>query len=156
MLLDLVVETAVVPHGLVGMRAEKDTRVMVCHSLEISDRDPIPKWDFQEPGARLRPWLRELSFWRHDTSTPVNKQGVKLYKALPFGTIGRSLADQFSEDQICSSQGFDLIIGAIRHHFRSYLEAESEVQAEVALYQTTRAPKGTLVGIHVTNQQQTS
>ena len=66
-------------------------------------------------------------------------------RALPIGTIGRSLADQFS-DQFCSSQGFDLIIGAIRHHFRSYLEAEPEVQAEVALYQTTRAPKGTFVG----------
>ena len=23
--------------------------------MEISDRDPIPKWDCQEPGARLRP-----------------------------------------------------------------------------------------------------
>ena len=34
MLLDLVVETAVdrMPRGLVGMRAEKDTMVMVCHS----------------------------------------------------------------------------------------------------------------------------
>ena len=41
--------------------------------MEFSDRDPIPKWDFQEPGARLKPWLRELSFWRHDTSTLVNK-----------------------------------------------------------------------------------
>ena len=113
--------------------------------MEFSDRDPIPKWDFQDPGARLRPWLRELSFWRHDTSTPVNKQGVKLYKALPLGTIGRSLADQFSEDQICSGHGLDLIIGAIRHHFRSYLEAEPEVQAEIALYQSTRSPKGTFV-----------
>ena len=113
--------------------------------MEISDRDPIPKWDFQEPGARLKPWLRELSFWRHDTSTPVNKQGVKLYKASLLRTIGRSLADQFSEDQICSGQGFDLIIGAIRHHFRSYLEAEPEVQAEIALYQSTRSPKGTFV-----------
>ena len=113
--------------------------------MEIWDRDPIPKWDFQEPGARLRPWSRELSFWRHDTSTPANKQGVKLYKALHLGTIGRSLADQFSEDQICSGQGFDLIIGAIRHHFRSYLEAEPEVQAEIALYQTTRIQKGTCV-----------
>ena len=110
--------------------------------MDISDLDPIPKWDFQEPSARLRPWLRELTFWRHDTSTPVNKQGVKLYKALPLGTIGRSLADQFSEDQIYSSQGFDLIIGAIRHHFRSYLELEPEVQAEVALYQTTGLRKG--------------
>ena len=113
--------------------------------MEFSDRDPIPKWDFQEPGARLKPWLRELSFWRHDTSIPVNKQCVKLYKSLPLGTIGRSLADQFSEDQICSGQGFDLIIGAIRHHFRSYLEAEPEVQAETALYQSTRSPTGTFV-----------
>ena len=64
---------------------------------------------------------------------------------MPLGTIGRSLADQFSEDQICSSQGFDLVIGAIRHHFRSYLEAEPEVQAEIALYQTMRVPKGTFV-----------
>ena len=51
--------------------------------MEFSDRDPIQKWDFQEPGARLKPWLRELSFWRLDTSIPVNKQGVKLYKSLP-------------------------------------------------------------------------
>ena len=80
------------------------------------------------------------------TSTLVHKHDVKPYKALPLGTIGRSLADQFSEDQFCSSQGFDLIIGAIRHHFRSYLEAEPEVQAEIALYQSTRAPKGTFVG----------
>ena len=113
--------------------------------MEFSDRDPIPKWDLQEPGARLKPWLGELSFWRHDTSTPVNKQGVKLYKALPLGTIGRSLADQFSEDEICSGQGFDLTIGAIRHHFRSYLEAEPEVQAEIALYQSTRSSNGTFV-----------
>ena len=75
----------------------------------------------------------------------MNNHGVKLYKALPLGTIGRSLADPFSEDQICSSQGFDLIIGAIRRHYRSYLEGEPEVQAEVALYQIMRAPKGTFV-----------
>ena len=75
----------------------------------------------------------------------MNKHGVKLYKALPLGTVGRSLADQFSEDQICSNQGFDLTIGAIRHHFRSYLEAEPEVLEEIALYQSTRAPKGTFV-----------
>ena len=33
----------------------------------------------------------------------------------------------------------------MRHHFRSYLEAELEVQAEVAMYQTTRTLKGTLM-----------
>ena len=127
------------------MRAEKGYKGGVMPFMDFSDRDPIPRWDSQEPGARLKPWLRELSFWRHDTSTPVNKQGVKLYKSLPLGTFGRSLADQCSEDQICSGQGFDLIIGAIRHHFRSYLVAEPEVQAETALYQSTRSPKGTFV-----------
>ena len=40
---------------------------------------------------------------------------------------------------------FDLIIDAFLHHFRSFLEAEPEVQAEVALYQTTRTPTGTFV-----------
>ena len=73
----------------------------------------------------------------------VNKQGDKLYKSLSLGTICRSFADQFSEDQIFSGQGFDLIFGAIRHHFRSYLEAEPKVQAEIALYQSARSPKGT-------------
>ena len=76
----------------------KEYKGNVMPFMEILDRDPIPKWDFQEPGARLRPWLRVLSFWRHDTSTLVNKQGVKLYKSLHLGTIGRSLEDQFSED----------------------------------------------------------
>ena len=66
--------------------------------MEITDRDPIPKWDFQEPGARLRPWLRELSLWRHDTSTPLHKHGVQLHKSLSIGTVGRSLADQSSEE----------------------------------------------------------
>ena len=80
---------------------------------------------------------------RHQYSCEQTR--CQLYKALPLGTIGRSLADQFSEDQICSGQGFDLIIGAILHHFRSYLEAEPEVQAEIALYQSTRSPKGTFV-----------
>ena len=63
--------------------------------MEFSDRDPIPKWDFKELAARLKPWLRELSFWRHDTSIPVSKQGVKLYKSFrprnDWSEFGRSI-----------------------------------------------------------------
>ena len=63
--------------------------------MEITERDAILKWEFQEPGARLRPWLRELSFWRHDTSTPLQKHGVKLYKSLNhwygWSKFGRSI-----------------------------------------------------------------
>ena len=119
--------------------------------MEITDRDPILSWDFQE----LVP-AEDLGFWRHDTSTPLHKHEVKLYKSFSIGTVCRSSADQFSEEQICSDQGCGLIVGAIRHHFRSYLETEPEVQAEVALYQTTRTPKGTFCGIHVAHQQQNS
>ena len=61
------------------------------------------------------------------------------------GTVGRSLADEFSEEQFCSDWSVDLIIDAMQRHFRSFLEAEPEVQAVVALYQKTRTPKGTFV-----------
>ena len=104
--------------------------------MEFSDRDPIPKWDFQEPGARLRPWFRELSFGRHDTSTPVHKHGVKQYKTLPSERLVGVCRINFRRIKS---------VRVKRHHFRSYLEAEPEVQAEVALYQTMRAPKGTFV-----------
>ena len=30
--------------------------------MEFSDRDPIPKWDFQEPGARLKPLVTRAQF----------------------------------------------------------------------------------------------
>ena len=50
---------------------------------------------------------------------------------------------------------FDLITDAFRHHFRSFLEAEPEVQAEVALYQTTDTDRH-FRGVHVTNQQKDS
>ena len=62
----------------------------------------------------------------------------------------------FSEDQICSGQGFDLIIGAIRHHFRSYLESEPEVQAEIAFVPIDDVSKRNFFGIHVAYLQQTS
>ena len=104
--------------------------------MEISDRDPIPKLDFQEQRARLRPWLRELSFGRHDTSTPVHKHGVKLYKTLPSERLVGVCRINFRRIKS---------VRVKRLHFRSYLEAEPEVQAEVALCQTMRAPKGTFV-----------
>ena len=82
----------------------------------------------------------------------MNKQGVKLYKALPLGTIGRSLADQFSEDQICSSQGFDLIIGALS--IVSGGRARSTGRS--SLVPNDEGSERDVRGIHVTNQQQTS
>ena len=110
--------------------------------MEISDRDPRPKWDFQ---CTIETLVTRAQFWATRHQYSCEQTWCQTVQSIALATIGRSLADQFSEDRICSSQGFDLIIGAIRHHFRSYLEAEPEVQAEVALYQTMRAPKWTFV-----------
>ena len=115
--------------------------------MEFSDRDPIPKWDFQEPGARLKPWLRELSFWQHDTSIPLNRLGVRRYNSLFSEQILGVWQSKVSEHQICSGQGFDLIIGAIRQTAfdricRQYPDGTDQ---NYASYQSTRSPKGTFV-----------
>ena len=50
--------------------------------MEITERDPIPKWDFREPGARLRPWLRDLKFFetwhQHATSQGASVIGSEV------------------------------------------------------------------------------
>ena len=124
--------------------------------MEISDRDPIPKWDYLEPGARLRPWLRELSFWRHDTSTLVHKHGVKLYKASHLGAIGRSFGgsilggsnlfeSRFGSDHRCNSSSLSIASGCrARSTGRSSLVPNDE------------GSESDFRGIHVTNQQQTA
>ncbi len=109
------------------------------------DKTPIPTWDFKFPGTRLKPWLREIRMWQYHTSIPKYKQGVTLYRSLEIGTVGRQLAEQVHEDHICSAEGFDIILEKIKDHFKAYVDAEPEVHAEVAIYQTTRKRQQTLV-----------
>ena len=72
---------------------------------EISDRDPIPKWDFQEPGALVT--RVQFLATRHQYSCAQTR--CKTVQGIAPRNDWWSLADQFSEDQICSGQGFDLI-----------------------------------------------
>ena len=85
--------------------------------MEFVDRDPIPKWDFQEPSARLEHWLRVKSvFWRHDTSTLLHKES---------NCSTHLLSERLVED------------------WQSCLEAKFEEQVEVAFNDATRTSKGT-------------
>ena len=87
-----------------GCRVERPPGRWIIHH---GNHGPRSSSEVGLPGTRCstETLVAELSFWRHDTSTPPHDVCVKLYKALPLGTVGRSLADQFSEEQICSSQG---------------------------------------------------
>ena len=130
---------------------KKDTRVVSCHSRKSRIVTRYRSGDFQEPGARLRPWLRELSFWRHDHQYSCEQTRCQTVQGIAprndwseFGKI-----NFFGGSNPVRVKGFDLVIGAIRHHFRSFLEAEPEEEAEIALYQSTRSQKGNFCGIHV-------
>ena len=93
----------------------------------------------------MQPWLKELKLWRFETSTPVAKQGVKLYKSMAVGTDPRTTGDTIPIEVVCSEQGFDRIVEAILSYCAAFLQAEPEVQAELGLYRAVREPKGSFV-----------
>ena len=64
------------------------------------DRDPVPKWDGKNPGRNLKPWLRELRIWRQETSIPVHKHGLKLFRNFEQGTWMRAAAERIGEDKL--------------------------------------------------------
>ena len=99
--------------------------------------------DFTSLGALLEPWLKELGPWRKTGGVHPEHQGIKLYRLLKVGTLGRSIADNLTIEQISSDKGLDLLIQEIKSHFAGRLEAAPEVSAEVALYKTERSDKQT-------------
>ncbi len=98
------------------------------------DRDPCPPFDGVQPERTLRPWLRATRFWRKETVTPLRKQGIKVYKALTVGSIARHAADNLSDDQITSENGFVMIMAQIRKAYAIFLELEEEISISEALY----------------------
>ena len=128
--------------SLTGWNAsEKDTRVVSCHSWNsrIVTRyrsGTSGTWSTIETLVTRTQFLAT----RHQYSCEQTRCQIVQVIAPRIG-VGRSV---FGGSKF-SGQGFDLLIGAIRHHFPSYLEAEPEVQSEIALHQSTRSPKGTLV-----------
>ena len=54
--------------------------------------DPVPTWNFDNPGAKLRDYLEDLAFWKRQGSVPPWKQGVKLYQSFKQGTTGKHIS----------------------------------------------------------------
>ena len=81
----------------------------------------------------------------HCGTLPILEPGIKLYKSFKIGSTGRMIANHLNLPEIESEKGFDLIVEQIKKHFASYLEAEPEVQGELALYQTQRENRQTFM-----------
>ena len=64
---------------------------------------------------------------------------MKLYQSFKKGTTGRHISRQLTLPQIESEQGFDLLVEAIKDHFKTVMEAEPEVLSELAIYITQRS-----------------
>ena len=103
------------------------------------DKDPIPKWDGQNPAKRLKPWLKDLRLWRQETSHPVNKHGLKLYRSLEEGGWMKNAANRVPEEQLADSGTWEKILREILQSVKPYLDVETDVliEAEFVLCKNT-------------------
>ena len=71
---------------------------------EKGDREPIPKWNGNNPAQELKPWLKQLRIWRQETSDSVHKHGLKLYRSLPANTWLSQAAERIPEADLITAK----------------------------------------------------
>ena len=108
------------------------------------DKDPVPKWDGKNPARTLKPWLRELRLWRHETSIPANKHGLKLYRSFEQGSWMKQLAEKIPEEELLTANAWELILREILVTMKPYLDVELDVLIEETLYAVTKDNKETM------------
>ena len=138
----LTATAAVEARAGVDRRVKDEASLLRCALGEVRDRDSSPclGWDGKEPGRTLRPWLRAQLFWQQTTSAPPAKWGLKLYAALPEGSLPRLLADTLPEDRVMGEQGYSEIMKLLLNEFRFYLEVELAKAADAFLFAGARDP----------------
>ena len=100
------------------------------------DRKSIPTWNGQP--ATLRSWLKLLGFWEQETSTPVNRWGLKLYQSFAEGSAPRRIADTIPTEKILDENGYSLILGALMQKYKPYLEIAGPAAIDVFFYSGER------------------
>ena len=108
------------------------------------DREPIPKWNGQNPRKTLRPWLRELRLWRQETSVPPSKHGLKLFRSFEAGSWLRQAADRVPEEQLVTVEAWNLILTEILAMLKPYLDVELDVLIEEAVFLTSKESRETM------------
>ena len=105
------------------------------------DKVPVPKWDGSQPGRRLKPWLKELRIWRRETEVPVMKQGLALYRSFEAGNWMKQAAERVPEEQLYTSEAWELILKEILTTLKPYLDVELDVLIEETVFQTQKESK---------------
>ena len=82
--------------------------------------------------------------WRHSTSTPAIKHGLKLYWSFDQGSWMRNAADRVPEEKLYTTEAWSLILTEILTSLKPYLDIETEVLIEEAVFTTTKESKETM------------
>ena len=102
------------------------------------DKEQVPKWDGKNPAKMLKPWLRDLRLWRQETSVPVNKHGLKLFRSFDSQSWLKQAADRIPEEKLTTAEAWELILREILGNLKPYLDVENEVLIEETLFMVTR------------------
>ena len=100
------------------------------------DRKNIPQWNGQP--STLRSWLKLLGFWEQETSTPLNRWGLKLYQSFSEGSAPRRIADTIPTELILTENGYSLILGALMQKYKPYLEIAGPAAIDAFFYSGDR------------------
>ncbi len=94
------------------------------------DKDQVPKWDGRNPAKTLKSWLRDLRIWRQETSVPVQKHGLKLYRSFEPGSWLKTTAERIPEETLFSADAWELILKEILINLKPFLDVEMDVLIE--------------------------
>ena len=101
---------------------------------ERGDKEPVPKWDGKNPAKTLKPWLKELRLWRHETSIPVHKHGLRLSRSFEPGSWLKACADRLPEEKLFTAEAWELILREILNSLKPYLDVELDVLIEELIF----------------------
>eukprot|EP00971_Amphidinium_carterae_P347303 6489236-Amphidinium_carterae.1 len=95
-------------------------------------RDLPPIWDGVSPETRWRLVRREIKMWAADTDTPVNRQGVRVWRQLQ--GRAKELAESLPDATLMSSSGLSELLQHFDTLYHGALQLTAEVDFERALF----------------------
>ena len=105
------------------------------------DKEPVPKWNGQNPAKNLKPWLRDLRIWRQETSVPVYKHGLKLYRSFEANSWMKLAADRIPEEKLYGADAWPLILNELLVHLKPYIDVQLDILIEEAIFSVHRESK---------------
>ena len=81
---------------------------------------------------------------RQETSIPVSKHGLKLYRSFEQGSWLMQVAERVPEESLYKEEAWELILTEILTNLKPYLDIQTEVLIERMLFTGDRSGKETM------------